>query len=337
VTVGFISDASRRNQLVLMIATLFLIAVLLIFPNAQTFWMLFPAALAYSVFHAPTNPILDETTLSTLAHPENYGKVRLGGSIGWGLSVLLTGFLIDRLAPDIPIIFYINIAFMALFFLVVSWIPTPAKDNAESDQSPTIRNLGRMITSPGVFLFFLVIIVWGIGEASISNFLFLHIKHLGGSSTLMGTALSISLIGEILTFNFANRIQKKIGEFRMVLLAFVVLIVWLAGLSLIKDPNLIPAFQIFGGAGFALMQSGSVAYVNRKAPQGLRTTAQALRGGLYAGLGNGVGTLISGALYEFFGSSAMYRMMVVVQVCGLIVGILVYLRDQKQKANRKAI
>jgi MFS family permease len=113
-----------------------------------------------------------------------------------------------------------------------------------------------------------------------------------------------------------------------------VLIIWLSGLSLIKDPNLIPAFQIFGGAGFALIQSGSVAYINRKAPRELGATAQALRGGLYAGLGVGVGTIISGVLYEFFGSSMMYRIMVVIQICGLIFGVFVYLRDQRNRTSK---
>jgi MFS family permease len=336
VVFGFLSDTSRRNHLLLRITTIGLIIVLLVFPRAQTFWLLFPTALIYSVFQAPTNPILDDTTLNTLDKPENYGKVRMGGSIGWGLVVLLTGFLIDNLGFGIPVIFYINIAFLLVFFLIIGLVPSPKKVTAENEEKPTLKTLGKMMANPGVFLLFIVIIIWGMGEASISNFLFLHIKHLGGSSTLMGTALSISLVGEIVTFNFANRIQKKVGEFRMVLLAFGVLIIWLSGLSLIKDPNLIPAFQIFGGAGFALMQSGSVAYINRKAPRELGTTAQALRGGLYAGMGVGVGTVISGALYEFYGSSAMYRIMAVVQVCGLVFGLFVYLRDQRKRTERKA-
>ncbi len=333
VVFGFLSDTSRRNHLLLRITTVGLIAVLLVFPRAQTFWLLFPTALIYSVFQAPTNPILDDTTLNALDKPENYGKVRLGGSIGWGLVVLLTGVLIDNLGFGIPVIFYINITFLFVFFFLIGLIPSPKKTAAENEEKPTLKSLGKMVTNPGVFLLFLVIIIWGMGEASISNFLFLHIKHLGGSSTLMGTALSVSLIGEILTFNFANRIQKKIGEMRMVLLAFVVLIVWLTGLSLIKDPNLIPAFQIFGGAGFALIQSGSVAYINRKAPRELGTTAQALRGGLYAGLGNGVGTLLSGALYEFYGSSSMYRIMIFIQLFGLAFGFYVYLRDRRKSAK----
>ena len=335
VVFGFLSDTSRRNHLLLRITTVGLIIVLLVFPRAQTFWLLFPTALIYSVFQAPTNPILDDTTLNALDKPENYGKVRLGGSIGWGLVVLLTGVLIDNLGFGIPVIFYVNIAFLLIFFLGIGLIPSPKKAAAENAEKPTLKTLGKMITNPRVLLLFVVIIIWGMGEASISNFLFLHIKQLGGSSTLMGTALSVSLVGEIVTFNFANRIQKKVGEFRMVLLAFVVLIIWLSGLSLIKDPNLIPAFQIFGGAGFALIQSGSVAYINRKAPRELGTTAQALRGGLYAGMGVGVGTIISGALYEFYGSSMMYRIMVVIQICGLVFGFFVYLRDKRNSAEIK--
>lgn len=331
VTFGFISDASKRNRLLLRISAIGLIAVLLLFPRAQTFWTLLLMVLVYSIFHAPNNPILDETTLNTLENPENYGKIRAGGSIGWGLVVLLTGFLIDNLGLGIPVIFYINIVFLVLFFLIVGVLPSSVKQTGGTGKEVSLKNLGKMIAQPGVFLLFIVIIIWGMGEASISNFLFLHIKHLGGSSTLMGTALSISLIGEIITFNFANRIQVKIGEFRMILLAFVMLIIWLTGLSLIKDPNLIPAFQIFGGAGFALMHSGSVAYINRKAPKELGTTAQALRGGLYAGMGNGVGTLISGALYEFYGSASLFRIMSILQICGLLFGIFVFLHDRHMR------
>ena len=334
VTFGFLSDVSKRNRLLLRIVTVGMVIVLLLFPRAQSFWAMLPMVLAYSIFQAPVNPIMDETTLNTLEDPENYGKIRAGGSIGWGLVVLLTGFLIDNLGYGIPVIFYIHIAFLLLFFLIINVLPSPKTHPGADTGEVSLKSLGKMVAQPGVFLLFLVIIIWGMGEASISNFLFLHIKHLGGSSTLMGTALSVSLIGEIVTFNFANRIQTRIGEFKMILLAFGVLIIWLAGLSLIKDPNLIPAFQIFGGAGFALMHSGSVAYISRKAPKQLGTTAQALRGGLYAGFGNGIGTLISGALYEFYGSASLFRIMAVLQVCGLIFGIFVFMRDKRKRMEK---
>jgi PPP family 3-phenylpropionic acid transporter len=200
----------------------------------------------------------------------------------------------------------------------------------------TIQKLVKMLTQPGFLLIFLLIIIWGMGEASIANFLFLHIKHLGGSSTLMGTALAVSLIGEIVTFSRADKIQAKVGELKMVLLAFIVLILWLTGLSLIKNPNLIPFFQIFGGAGFALIQSGSVAYVNRRAPKELGTTAQALRGGVLSGLGTGIGALVSGRLYEFSGSNTLFRIMSFVQLGGFLLGVLILLRERRMRSAASA-
>jgi len=232
------------------------------------------------------------------------------------------------------VIFYINIAFLVFFFLITAFLTGSTAKNITPGSDVTLKKLGKMLLQPGFLLIFLLIIIWGMGESSIGNFLFLHIKHLGGSSTLMGTALAISLIGEIVTFSMADRIQAKIGEFKMILLAFIVLFIWLTGLSLIKDPNFIPFFQIFGGAGFALIQSGSVAYVNRRAPKELGTTAQALRGGVLSGLGTGIGALISGMLYEFSGSSALFRIMSLVQLGGFVLGVLIFLRERRMNSVR---
>jgi MFS family permease len=295
VAFGFLADISKRNKLLLRFCVVGMIAVLFLFPQAQTFTAFLPLVLIYSIFQAPFNPILDETTLVAMENPEMYGKVRVGGSFGWGLMVLATGFLIDNLGIGIPVIFYISIAFLTLFFLITAFLPGTRTKQITPGSEVTLKKLGKMLLQPGFLLIFLLIIIWGMGESSIGNFLFLHIKHLGGSSTLMG----------------------------------IVLFIWLTGLSLIKDPNLIPIFQIFGGAGFALIQSGSVAYVNRRAPKELGTTAQALRGGVLSGLGTGIGALISGVLYEFSGSSAMFRTMSIVQLGGFILGVLIFLRDRR--------
>jgi len=335
VAFGFIADLSKRNKLLLRLCTAGLIIILFIYPNASSFRALVPVVLLYSIFHTPTNPILDETTLSVLDNPENYGKYRVGGSIGWGLMVLLSGFLIGNLGIGIRVIFYLNILYMVVFFFLISVIPTaePRPDQAREEVS--LKKLAQAVSRPGFLFLFLLIVIWGLGEATISNYLFLHIKHLGGSSVLMGTALAISLVGEVLTFSLASKIQAKLGPFRMILLAFVVLIAWLGMLSQVKNPNAIPLFQIFGGAGFALMHSGSVAYVNKRAPKGLGTTAQALRGGIYAGLGNGVGTLIGGALYEFYGTLPLFRTMALIELAGLAAGILIFVWDRRRRSAVK--
>jgi len=189
----------------------------------------------------------------------------------------------------------------------------------------------ELLRQPGFLLFLLVVITWGIGESSISGFLFLHIKSLGGTSTLMGTALSVSLIGEILVFSFVDKIQARVEPYKMVLTAFIVLFAWLSGLSLIKDPNAIPLFQVFGGAGYALLLSGSVAYVNARAPREIGTTAQAIRGGVFSGLGVGIGSIISGRLYEQTGSALLFRYMSFIVLAGFVFGVITLIADQKKQ------
>ena len=333
---AFLSDVTRRHKLVLTFCVLGITGVLFIYPSARTFAAFIPIVLAYSLLHAPIGPILDETALASLEKPELYGRLRVGGSIGWGIMVLVTGYLIDHLGLGLPIIFYIYIFFNFIFLFNIGIMPTIRRHTSAAAKPVSPIRIWEMIKQPGFMLFMLVIIVWGIGESSISNFLFLHIKSLGGSSTLMGLALSVSLIGEIITFTFAHKIQARLGPHKMILAAFVVLFTWLTGLSLIRDPNAIPFFQIFGGAGFALLQSGSVAYVDQRAPREIGTTAQAVRGALYFGLGAGVGAIISGMLYESSGSMILFRTMSFVSVAGFLLGIVAYLIERRRNLVKPA-
>lgn len=327
---AFISDKSRRHKLVLAVTSLGIVTVLLVYPRALSFAALVPVVLAYSILYAPSNSILDETTLSTLENPRNYGKIRVGGTIGWGIMVLMAGYLIDHLGFGLPVIFYIHIIFNLVFLVNIAIMPK-THPRAVDKQQVSVKKVLEMLKQPGFLLFLLVIILWGIGESSISAFLFLHIKHLGGSSTLMGFALTVSLIGEILVFTFGDKIQARLNPFKMVLLAFIVLFLWLTGLSLIRNPSAIPLFQAFGGAGYALLQSGSVAYVNERAPREIGTTAQAIRGGVFSGFGVGVGAIISGLVYESAGSAALFRAMALVQVAGFLFGIVAYWLDRGRR------
>lgn len=334
ISFSFLSDVLRSHKLVLRMCIFGLIAVLLVFPSLSTFAAFLPVVLLYSVFSSPANPILDQTALSALKNPENYGKIRVGGSIGWSIMVLVSGYLIDHLHVGLPVIFYINIAFLVLFYGMTAFMPEPRREVGSDAEKVSPGKLAAMLRLPGFLIFLLTIIIWGIGESSIGSFMFLHIKSLGGSTTLMGIALSVSVIGEIIIFSYSDKIQSRLGPQKMILGAFLVLLAWLAGLALIRNPNAIPLFQVFGGAGFGLLQSGSVAYVNERAPKGLGTTAQAIRVGLFSGLGVGIGAIISGIMYEASGSVILFRNMALIVLVGFFFALLVYMIDRRKRLNQ---
>ena len=186
----------------------------------------------------------------------------------------------------------------------------------------SLKDVWEMLRLPAFLPWMGIIFLWGVAVSSIVNFSFLHIKHIGGGTSLMGTAMSVSILGEIAGFAAAKRIQHKVGSRMMMVIAFATHIIWFTAVSLIKQPASIFFYQALGGAGFSLLHAGSVAYVDLRAPGRIGTTAQAVRSAIQFGLGGGVGALISGAIYQAYGSAALYRVMAVISLIAFSLALL---------------
>jgi len=333
ILLAFLSDLLRRRKLILRVCVLGMTAALLIFPHAASFVTLIPIVVLYSVFLSPTSAILDETTLETLDNPRNFSKVRMGGSVGWGILVFITGWLLDNAAVDLTIIFYLHITLLVLLFAFSWLLPEGDRAPGKKTEKVSLKDVWEMLRLPAFLPWMGIIFLWGVGDSSIITFLFLHIKHLGGSSSLMGAVMSAGIIGEIIGFAAAKRIQHKVGTRTMMILSFAVLSFWLIAASYIKQPTLFLFYMVIAGAGFALMLTGSVAYVNQRAPDKIGTTAQAIRGAIQLGLGSGVGALISGALYQAYGSAALYRIMSAVAFVGFLLALLLRSVERSREKN----
>ena len=330
---AFLSDVLKRHKFVLRVCILGMIGALLLYPSAASFTSFIPIVLLLSIFMAPTSPILDETTLSALEDTHDYGRVRVGGSYGWGVVVLAIGLLVDRVSMGLRVIFYGQIVFMAILFGLTYVMPEVRADENHRNQRPTLRDLWKLVTQPGILMVIAFTLIWGLSESGVGSFLFLHIKYLGGSSSLMGLSQASALIGEIFVFSITNQIQERVGPKRMMVLSFLIQVVWFGGLSLIRNPVIIPFFQFFGGASYGLMQAGSVAYVDACAPKKLGTTAQAIRGGVLLGLGLGLGSILNGFIYEHAGSVMVFRSTTLTALCGLLFGAAVLFFTRRRSAR----
>jgi len=129
ILLAFLSDTLRRRKLILHACIIGMITALLIFPHAASFATLLPIVILYSIFLSPTNAILDETTLKALDNPRDYSKIRMGGSIGWGIVVLITGWLLDDPTVNMTVIFYLHIFFLILLLALTVFLP-------EADRAP---------------------------------------------------------------------------------------------------------------------------------------------------------------------------------------------------------
>ena len=333
ILLAFLSDFLRRRKLILRVCVLGMTAALLIYPRAASFTTLVPIVVLYSVFLSPTGAILDETTLESLDDPRNYSKVRMGGSVGWGILAFITGWLLDNTAVSLTIIFSLHIILLILLFAFSWLLPEGGRAPGRKAEKVSVKDVWKMLRLPGFLPWMGIIFLWGVGDSSIINFLFLHIKGIGGSSSLMGATMSTAILGEIIGFAAAKRIQHKVGTRMMMILSFVMLCIWMIAASLTKQPAVILLLMVIAGAGFTLMHAGSVAYVNQRAPKHIGTTAQAIRGAIQMGLGSSVGALISGALYQAYGSAALYRIMAGISLIGLLLALLLRSVERAREKN----
>ena len=331
IAIAFLTDVLRRRKLVFILCILGMIAALFVFPFALSFVTLLPIIALYSAFQAPAIAILDQDTLSTLENPRNYSKVRVGGSYGWGIIIFFAGLIIDRPGMPLTVIFALHIFFLLVLLLLVAFLPKT--DSAGVVEKASFQDVVDLFRRPGSLLWMGIIFLFGMAEASLINFLFLHIRDIGGSSSLMGLAMSFAILGEIIGFNLAKRVQGRVGSRRMIVLAFLFRTFWYILIGINRNPLLVLPIQILGGGSFSLIEAGSVAYVNERSPARIGTTAQGIRSSILLRLSAAVGSLIAGSLYQSVGSARMYLIMAGLSVFSLILAAILRTAERRRESH----
>ena len=93
---GIISDVTQRHKVSLLVAIGGAILMVLALPAFKTFAWLVPAILLFAFFFSPIMPLVDSTTMNLLGdRKEGYGRIRLWGAVGWGITAPLAGWLIN--------------------------------------------------------------------------------------------------------------------------------------------------------------------------------------------------------------------------------------------------
>ncbi len=312
-----LADATQRHKQLLLLAIWGSIVTAFILSKTELFLLLIPVVIVYAFFSAPIIPLVDNTVLFMLAkRSDEYGKQRLWGAVGWGIIGPVAGMLIEY--RGISWSFYGYIILTGVCLLLARLLPiTPShiKQNFWD-------GVGTFLENSHWRIFLFVIFLSGIGMSIVHNFLFLYLDVLGASKTLMGVALMVATFSEVIFFFFSDRLLKRYGSPRLLVVGLAAAVVRVLAYSFIREPSLVLVVQLLHGLAFAMMWSASVAYANAVAPSGLGATAQGLLTGVYFGLGAAVGALLGGFLFDAFGPLLMYRWTGVVVLAGLFLFIL---------------
>jgi len=296
---GLVADGLQIHRVLLPLAVAGTLLPVLLTGRTGSFELLLALVAILALFTAPVTPLADSATLALLGDQRaRYGALRVWGAVGWGLSTLAAGMLVQRLGLAIVFPSYALIG--ALAVLVALFLPRASLPKVD------LRAAARTMARDARWARFLgCIFLIGCCNAIINGFLSLYLQDLGASGEQIGWAIAIASISELPVLVFAPLVLRRWGA-RPLLICAGVLYALRAGIY-IAAPSLgwALAAQVLHGPCFAALWAGGVDEAHRLAPQGMEVTAQSLFGTLFFGVATAVASVIGGWVYRDLGSGAL--------------------------------
>ena len=303
-----VADATRRHRLIMSLGIGVAVAEALILQSLTVFVVIFLLIVLFNFFFSPVASLADSATMAMLGENRAmYGRVRLGGTIGWGLMAPIAGLMVDNYGLKIAFL-----TFSALMFLNLFVAQKLAHDSTDHEHAND-GGFRFFITNRRWILFLCSALLGGLGSLSAASYLFPYMAEMGASKSLMGIAIFISTVTEVPIFYFGNRLVKRFTAQGLFVVALIILGLRSLLLAWVDTPFAVLVVQAIGGTIFPAMWVAGVAYADEQAPLGLKSTAQGLFGAMTFGFGSAVGGFVGGLLLETIGGHGLFL------VFGLII------------------
>jgi PPP family 3-phenylpropionic acid transporter len=313
-----LADIGQRHKHVLYVTIVGVVGLMATIPTIRTFGLLFPTIIIFAFFSAPIVSLVDSATLSMLGKRRDlYGRIRILGTIGWGLSAPLVGILLQRFG--LQWMFWVYALLMALNLFTVRYITFAHNASA----TPFWHGVRSLLANRRWVLFLLMAFMAGIGFAQHNNYMSVLMQNLGASKSAIGIAMTVSILSELPIMFFSGLLLRK---FKAQGLLFVALAA--SGLrcilySLAGSPQAMIAIQLGHGLTFPLLWIAGVTYASENAPTGLGATAQGLFGATVVGFGVATGSLLGGFLLDRMSIAGMYGTVGAIILVSLVVFLLI--------------
>ncbi len=314
---GWFSDRAGRRVPIVRFSAAFTALAFLMFFATTGFWGVLVGIGLTFFFWTAAHPLVEALTLDHLKdRVEEYGRIRLWGSVGFVVAVLGVGMLLD--AAPLPMLLWTCLALLIGVFACAGAL-IEVQTVAADKPVPSLR---RGLMRPAVIALLAACFFMSAAHGPLYVFFSIHLVEHGYGKTLVGALWSLGVIAEIVVFMFLPRLMGGFS-LRAILLAsfaFAVLRFLLIGWQVDSLPLLLLA-QLMHGATFGAYHAAAVASLNRWFPSQQQGRVQALYSSISFGAGGMLGNLVSGQAWETWGAGWTYTLGAGFAVAG---GLLVW-------------
>ncbi len=299
---GWVADHTGKSLRVIRLASFFaalFFAGFLFFNGYQWFAII---TVSFSFFWNAALPQFEAVTLFHLKQePHRYSQIRLWGSVGFIVTVLGIGRLLEYF--DISHLPYIITILLSLIWLL-SLLTPEAQANFSSHDSVGIW---RILLSPEVLAFIAVYMLLQLAHGPYYVFYSIYLNNNGYSATQIGMLWALGVCAEIMLFITMKKLLNRIS-LRIILLIsiFLSIIRWLMIAHCADSMTLMIIAQLLHAATFGSSHVAAIHLVHQYFGTRHQGKGQALYSSMSFGLGGMLGSLYSGYFWDTFGATFVY-------------------------------
>jgi PPP family 3-phenylpropionic acid transporter len=299
---GWFADHTQKRVTVLRFTALSALGLFLGMFVGQTFAQFFILMILINTFTSAQGPISEALMLSEMRGDlTHYGRLRLWGSVGFIVSVTVTGELLDwrgiRFMP------WASVALLALVVVASLRIEESPYAHTQHSTPSILAQLRRR----EVIAFFTSTFLMIAAHSALYVFYSLYLAQIGYSKSVIGLMWSLGVVAEIVFFFYQAPIFRRFGVQRMMMISLLAAVARFCLIGFFAQSLLwLLLAQILHAATFGIHHSASVATLQRWFSGPLQARGQAIYTSISYGLGGTFGGLVLSVFWDDFGARAVY-------------------------------
>lgn len=282
----------------------------------EQFWGLLFFTGFFTFFWNAVLPQFEVITLDALGpQTHHYSRIRLWGSIGFIVAVVVLGFLFDAvsigLLPEVLLVVLAAIA--AATFTIPSSQPAVT--------AVPVDGLTKTLASPRVRSFLAAAFLLHVSHGAFYGFFTLYLLQHGYSSSVIGCIWAIGVVAEIIVFLKVPRLLRRFSLWHCYLFSILAAVVrWVMVGAGVEWVVVILAAQTLHAFTFGLAHSVAIEAVRQTFDPASRGKGQALYSSICFGGGGAVGAYACGYLWMWEPSACFYFAALVAAAAAVVAG-----------------
>ncbi|MES3014838.1 MAG: MFS transporter [Pseudomonadota bacterium] len=304
---GWLADhTGRRTQLLRLAVALALVCALGFFASSHHGWI---AAVTVALFVCTAGVIpISEAALAhsvsrgAVLDARRYGRVRVWGSIGFIVTVVGAGALLQ--AIGVQAFPWLTVLLLGALLIAAHRLPIVVEVPHGSDTAPGAL---AVLRQPVVAWFFAGVFFTVLAHTSLYAFFSLYLVSLGYSKTAVGLVWAVGVAAEVAWFWFQGAwLARRSAHAWLTIAAVVSMLRFAATAAFGTVPALLVLVQCTHAVTFAAQHSSCIDVINRHFPGRLRGRGQVLYTLLGYGASGVIGGIAGGVVSEAYGFAAVF-------------------------------